>query len=80
MTEYERTLCALKGQRAMLDLAIKTMEHIDQQRLYNERVERRYKECRTKLCALCGKTVCDGCKFKPLDEEDLMTATMLSEV
>ena len=80
MTEYERTLKFLKEQRAMLDLVIKTMEYVDQQRLHNKRVQKKYEECRAKLCAYCGKTMCDGCKFKPLDDEDLMTATMLSEV
>lgn len=80
MTEYERTLKFLKEQRAMLDLAIKTMEYVNQQRLYLEKVERKYEACRARLCGMCGKTVCDGCKFKPLDDEDLMTATMLSEV
>ena len=80
MTENERTIQRLKRIRNDLDSAIKTMEYVDAQSRYINRLNRKYEDCRSVLCSICPKSHCDGCRFKPLDDEDLMTATMLSEV
>ena len=80
MTENERIIQRLKGLCNDLNSAVKAMEYVDVQSRYIGRLKRKYEDCRRVLCSICPKSHCDGCKFKPLDDEDLMTATMLSEV
>lgn len=80
MTENESTIQRLKGLCNDLNSAVKAMEYVDAQRRYIDRLKRKYEDCRSVLCSVCPKSHCDGCKYKTLDDEDLMTATMLSEV
>ena len=80
MTENEMSIQRLKGLCNDFNSAVKAMEYVEAQRRYIDRLKRKYEDCRSVLCSVCPKSHCEGCKFKPLDDEDLMTATMLSEV
>lgn len=80
VTERDRQIQRIKEYRNVLDAVIKAMEYVDAQNRHIDRLKRKYEDCRSVLCSVCQKSHCDGCRFKPLDDGDLMTAIMLSEV